>query len=69
MTTLGIGIGIGGALLLTPLVGRLLLGVSPTDPGSFATVSVLLALVAVVATWLPSWRASAVNPVVALREE
>jgi len=69
LTTLGIGIGIGGALLLTPLVGRLLLGVSPTDPVSFATVSVLLALVAIVATWLPSWRASAVNPVVALREE
>ena len=69
LTTLGIGIGIGGALLLTPLVGSLLLGVSPTDPASFATVSVLLALVAVIATWLPSWRASAVNPVVALREE
>jgi predicted permease len=69
LTALGIGIGIGGALLLTPLVGSLLLGVSPTDPASFATVSVLLALVAVIATWLPSWRASAVNPVVALREE
>ena len=68
-TILGIGIGIVGAWLLTPLVGSLLLGVSPTDPGSFATVSVLLALVAIVATWLPSWRASAVNPVVALREE
>jgi len=69
LTALGIGLGIGGALLLTPLIGSLLLGVSPTDPASFATVSVLLALVAIIATWLPSWRASAVNPVVALREE
>ncbi len=69
LTTLGIAIGIGGALLLTPLVGSLLLGVSPTDPASFATVSVLLACIAIIATWLPAWRASAVDPVVALREE
>jgi predicted permease len=65
----GLSIGLGGALLLTPLVGSLLLNVPATDPASFATVAALVALVAVAATWLPSWRASAVDPVIALRDE
>ncbi len=54
---------------VTPLVGSLLLGVSPNDPAGFAAVSLLLAAVALVATWLPAWRASAVDPMVALRDQ
>jgi putative ABC transport system permease protein len=69
LLVIGVAIGLWGASQLTPLVGNLLLNVPPTDPASFATVAVLLALVAVVATWVPSWRASAVDPVIALREE
>ena len=65
----GIVIGLGGALAVTPIVGSLLIGVSPTDPASFAAVSVVLALVALAATWLPAWRASAVDPMIALRRE
>ena len=46
LAIIGLAIGLGGALLLTPYVGSLLLGVPPNDPASFATVSVMLALVA-----------------------
>jgi predicted permease len=66
---LGLGIGLAAAIVLTPLIGSLLLGVAPNDPASFATVSLLLAGIAVFATWLPAWRASAVDPTVALRDQ
>jgi putative ABC transport system permease protein len=69
LSIVGIAIGLGGALMLTPLVGSLLLGVPATDPASFGTVSLMLAAVALVATWIPAWRATAVNPVQALRAE
>ena len=65
----GIGIGLLGAWEINPIVANLLLNVSPTDPLSFAAVSVLLAAIALVATWIPAWRASDVNPLVALRAE
>jgi ABC-type antimicrobial peptide transport system permease subunit len=68
-SALGLTIGILGALALTPLIASLLLGVSPNDPGSFAAVSLLLAAVALIATWIPAWRASAVDPTVALRDQ
>jgi ABC-type lipoprotein release transport system permease subunit len=50
-------------------VGSLLIGVSPTDPAGVAVVSLLLGAVALAATWLPAWRASAVDPTVALRDQ
>jgi len=65
----GILLGLGGAVATTPLIGSLLLDVSPNDPASFAVVSVLLAVIAIVATWIPAWRASNVDPLVALRHE
>ena len=61
--------GCAGALAVTPVVGSLLIGVSPNDPAGLAVVSLLLAAIALAATWLPAWRASAVDPVVALREQ
>jgi predicted permease len=65
----GLAIGLASALAATPVVGSLLIGVSPSDPTGFAAVSVLLLAIALVATWLPAWRASAVDPTVALRDE
>jgi predicted permease len=65
----GLAIGLVAALLATPVVGRLLIGVSPNDPAGFATVSFLLLSVALAATWWPAWRASAVDPTVALRDQ
>jgi predicted permease len=69
LSLIGIGIGLFGAWEINPIVANLLLNVSPTDPLSFAIVSVLLAVIALVATWIPAWRASAVSPLVALRSE
>jgi ABC-type antimicrobial peptide transport system permease subunit len=63
----GITIGIVVALALTRVTSALLFGVSPVDPATYAAVSIGLAGVAVLATWLPARRASRVDPVVALR--
>jgi putative ABC transport system permease protein len=68
-TIAGIAIGIGGALLLTRYIKTLLFHVTPTDPTTFATVVVTLAVVALVACYLPARRAASVNPIVALRSE
>jgi predicted permease len=68
LSALGLAIGLAATLASTPVVGSLLIGVSPKDPAGFAAVSVMLLSVALIATWLPAWRASAVDPTVALRE-
>jgi ABC-type antimicrobial peptide transport system permease subunit len=63
----GITLGIVVALSLTRVTSALLFGVSPVDPVTYVAVSIGLAGVAVLATWLPTRRASRVDPVVALR--
>jgi ABC-type antimicrobial peptide transport system permease subunit len=68
LSALGLGIGLLGAVQVTPLVGSLLLGLSPLDPAGLAGVSMLLLAIALMATFLPAWRASAVDPVDALRD-
>jgi putative ABC transport system permease protein len=68
-TVAGIVIGVGGALLLTKYIKTLLFHVEPTDPTTFGTVVVTLAVVALVACYLPARRATRVDPTVALRGE
>jgi predicted permease len=65
----GVVIGLAGALAATRLMLALLYGVSPTDPGTFAAVPVLLAAVALLASWVPAQRAAAVEPLESIRHE
>ena len=65
----GIVIGTAGALVSTQVLTKLLFGVKPTDPVTFASVAVLLACVAMMAGLIPAHRASKVDPVEALRYE
>jgi putative ABC transport system permease protein len=68
-TLLGLAIGLAGALALGRVVAKLVYGVSPADPATFAAVSALLAAVALAASIIPAWRATRVEPVKTLREE
>ena len=69
LTLIGIAAGLVGAVVLTRVIASLLFGVSATDAATFFTVPLLLAAVAISATFIPAWRASSVDPLVALREE
>ena len=69
MAALGIAIGLVAALALTRLMTSMLFGVQATDVYTYALISLLLAGVALAASYLPSRRAMALDPVTALRHE
>jgi predicted permease len=66
---LGVALGIAAALALSRVVASLIFGVRATDPLTFAAVALLLVAVGLLATVLPAYRATRVEPVSILREE
>ena len=69
MALVGVAIGLLGSFALTRLLGALLFEVSVTDPLTFTAIALLLTFVALLACIVPAWRATKVDPLIALRYE
>ena len=69
LTMAGVAVGLAGAVGLARWMSALLFGVSPLDPATYAAISTAMIAAAAVATYLPSRRATHLDPIVALRDE
>jgi predicted permease len=69
LTLLGIALGIAGAYVVSRLIQQSLFEVNPGDPLIYLGVSVVLLLVAELASWLPARRATRIDPLIAMRNE
>jgi putative ABC transport system permease protein len=69
LTIAGVAIGLVVASYLMSVMSRLLFGVTPTDPITYATISILLTAIALIACYIPAHRATRLDPLVALRNE
>jgi ABC-type antimicrobial peptide transport system permease subunit len=69
LAALGVLVGIIGSVVLTRFISGLLVGVPALDPLTFVGVGLLLGGVAIVASWVPAWRAAEVSPMEALGSE
>jgi putative ABC transport system permease protein len=69
VTALGVAIGLAGALAVNRLIASLLFGVRPTDTATIGFVIAAITAVALIASWLPAWRASRLDPNAVLRDE
>lgn len=68
-TLIGVGLGLVLAAALVRVMATLLFGVSQYDPGTFSVVALLMLGVGIVATLVPAYRATRVDPIVTLRSE
>ena len=69
LVTIGLALGLAGALALTRLMSTLLFEVSPTDPITFGAVALGVVLATLLACYIPARRATKVDPLIALRYE
>ena len=69
LTIIGITLGLAGAFALTRFLSSLVFGISATDPLTFTVIAVSLALIALLACYIPARRATRIDPLVALRDE
>ncbi|HEX7333785.1 MAG TPA: ABC transporter permease [Pyrinomonadaceae bacterium] len=69
LVLIGVAIGLAGSLIMTQLIESLLFGVTPTDVWTLASVSALMIVVSILATYIPARRATKVDPLVAFRYE
>jgi putative ABC transport system permease protein len=69
MVILGVMIGVAGGIALSRYLSSLFFGVSPANPATYVEVALLMIVIALLACFLPAWRAIRVNPMVALRYE
>jgi putative ABC transport system permease protein len=66
---IGVALGLVGAYILTRVLSNLLYGISVTDPSTFVSMSLLLIIIALLASYIPARRATKVDPIIALRSE
>lgn len=69
LTAIGIAVGLAGAIAMGSVLKSVLVGVNATDPWTLAGVSIVLAMVAALACYIPARRATRIDPAIALREE
>jgi ABC-type antimicrobial peptide transport system permease subunit len=66
---IGLAIGLVVSIAVTRLMSALLFGVSPRDPATLLVVSILLVAVSLAASFLPAYRATKIDPILAIRHE
>ena len=69
LAAIGMALGLGLALAATRLMSALLYATSPTDVATYAGAAAILAVIAITASFIPAFRASRVDPIIALRDE
>ncbi len=65
----GLSLGLAGAMLVGSVMDSMLVGITPGDPITLATITTLLTIVSLAACLVPAWRATQVDPLTALRAE
>src|SRR5580658_3152315 len=69
LTIVGVVLGLFAAFAATREMASMLVGIKATDPLTFVTMAAVFLLIAATSSWLPAWRASALDPTAALRDE
>jgi ABC-type antimicrobial peptide transport system permease subunit len=67
LSLVGIGGGVLAAVVLTRLIAKMLYHTSTTDPATYLAISILFLAIALVASYVPAWRATRIDPMAALR--